>query len=247
MLSATERHKVPFIRLLLSAWLLEVFLFLSQSHYVHYRKLICYTDRALSAAQRKQEATAHFSHDGLLGRWIAKAVAGTSGKSWVYTDFWSKSIRLFTWELNNHPLLLERGKAGSTYVEEQQQSPPSCRVRQLHAVHANPFPMAQISATWGRGSCYWEHLRFSLTAQAGFVTVLVQSFLKPADETSPAAANTELSSALSPLLQTWGDLRPAQCTHRGYVLYLSAGPQAGCFCPLREAVVQRRESEPGLL
>jgi len=141
MLSATERRKVPFICLLLSAWLLEVFLFLSQSHYVHYRKLICYTDRALSAARRKQEATAHFSHDGLLGRWIAKAVAGTSGKSWVYTAFWSKSIRLFTWELNNHPLLLERGKAGSTYVEQQQQSPPSCRVRQLHAVHANPFPM----------------------------------------------------------------------------------------------------------
>lgn len=134
------------------------------------------------------------------------------------------------------------------YVE--QQSSPSSGVRQLHAAHANPFSMAQICATWGRGSYYWEHLRFSLTAQSGFVTALVQSLLKPADETSPAAASIEFSSAFSPLLQRWGVLRPAQCTHQNYVLAMCStsaqGLRLGAFSPLREAVVQRREVEPGL-
>lgn len=66
--SAMERHKMPFIHPLLSTCLLEVFIFLSQSHYGHYSKLISYMDRALSAGWRRQEAAAHFSRDGFVWR-----------------------------------------------------------------------------------------------------------------------------------------------------------------------------------
>lgn len=66
--SAMERHKMPFIHPLLSMCLLEVFIFLSQSHYGHYSKLISYMDRALSAGWRRQEAAAHFSRDGFMWR-----------------------------------------------------------------------------------------------------------------------------------------------------------------------------------
>lgn len=100
--SAMERHKTPFICPLLWVQLLEVFLFLSQSHYSHYCKLISYTERALSAGQRRQEAAAHLSHDGLARRWIAWAIvrprslAGASGKSWVCTALQGKPFSLFT-------------------------------------------------------------------------------------------------------------------------------------------------------
>lgn len=66
MQSAMERHLRPFIHPPLSVQLFEVFLFLSRVIMV--TKLISYTERALSGEWRRQEAAAHFSHDGLGDR-----------------------------------------------------------------------------------------------------------------------------------------------------------------------------------
>lgn len=130
--------------------LLEVFLFLSQSHYGHYCKLVSYTERALSAGQRRQEAAAHFSHDGLAGRWIAWAItgprglAGASRKSWLCTALQSKPFSLFT-RVQQPPSLWDTSEAGPTQAQQQ-----PCSTRLLWAVHTSHFPWHKPAT---RGHC----------------------------------------------------------------------------------------------
>lgn len=71
-------------------------------------KLISYTERALSGGWRRQEAAAHFSHDGLGVRWRASAIlqphglAETARKSWACAAGISSAKPLVSFSMPGH-------------------------------------------------------------------------------------------------------------------------------------------------